>query len=75
MSAPLARYRVLRGVVHHPGGVAGVGEIIALPSADGDPHTRGPAAVLECVAEPVVEPVGEVLDTPQAASSRRRAAR
>lgn len=54
----VAHYRVLTGVVHHPGGIAAVGEIIALPPEDGDPHTGGPLAVLERLEDPFELPPG-----------------
>lgn len=50
-AAPQARYRVLRGIVHHPGGVARPGDVIPLPPQDGDPLCRGPAAVLAQVLD------------------------
>jgi hypothetical protein len=45
-AAPQARYRVLRGIVHHLGGVARPGDVIALPPQDGDPLCTGPIPVL-----------------------------
>jgi hypothetical protein len=78
--APQARYRVLRGIVHHPGGVASPGDIIALPPNDGDPLCEPPGAVLERLPEepalvgegegwqtgerPDDAPVGEQIDGP-----------
>jgi hypothetical protein len=49
--APQAHYRVLRGIVHHPGGVASPGDIIPLPPNDGDPLCEAPGAVLERLPE------------------------
>lgn len=50
-AAPQARYRVLRGIVHHPGGVARPGDIIPLPPQDGDPLCAGPIPVLAQVLD------------------------
>jgi hypothetical protein len=51
--APQAVYRVLRGIVHHPGGVAREGDLIPLDPADGDPLCEGPNAVLAREGDPV----------------------
>lgn len=50
-TAPQARYRVLRGIVHHPGGIAHPGDIITLDPVDGDPLCTLPSAVLERAPE------------------------
>jgi hypothetical protein len=57
--APQAQYRVLRGIVHHPGGVARPGDVIPLAPADGDPLCTPPNAVLE---RPDDAPPGEQVD-------------
>jgi hypothetical protein len=71
----MARYQVLRGVVHHPGGIAAPGETITLDPAEGDPLCVGRDAVLaalpEPVTEPAIEPVAPAVETTTARRRRR----
>lgn len=67
-AAPQARYRVLRGIVHHPGGVARPGDIIPLPPQDGDPLCRGPAAVLAQVLD---QPAPGIVDVQSTSSAEQ----
>lgn len=52
----MALYRVIAGVIYHPGGIAGLGESIALDPADGDPLCGGDLPVLERVPELPLQP-------------------
>ena len=65
-TAPQGAYRVRRGIVHYPGGVAHPGDVIALPPEDGDPLCVGAGAVLECTDAPIGVPAGvfDVTSTP-----------
>jgi hypothetical protein len=56
--APQAQYRVLRGIFHHPGGVARPGDVIPLAPVDGDPLCTPPNAVLERLEDPFELPPG-----------------
>lgn len=67
----MARYQVIRGVVHHPGGIAAPGEIIALDPAEGDPLCVGREAVLARVADTDPAAPATPPDPPAAAPRRR----
>jgi hypothetical protein len=66
----MARYQVIRGVVHHPGGIAAPGEIITLDPAEGDPLCVGRAAVLA----PVTAVRAGLKPAPTPTPTRRRRA-
>lgn len=67
----MARYRVLRGCVHHSGRRFWPGEVVELDAAEGDALCIGPLAVLHRLAdaEPVETPAPEAEPKPR----RRRA--